>query len=303
MKSKELLNVDGLDLNISIRGNGPPLLLLNGLGARLSLFDPLRAELSQYRTIAFDQPGIGESQSRRRMEMADYALLASKLLDTLGYREPVDVFGISWGGCLAQEFAFRYPSHVRRLILASTTASPFVLATPSVYWAFLDSRRYHSLQHHRRIATTLYGGPMRDNPELMDTVLPHLDGPNSRGRRLQQHAALGWTSIHYLWRLRQRTLVLGAEDDPIIRSYNAYVLSTMIPNATRHILENEGHLFVVTSPVETATRVTRFLESGRATARTAVPVSARMRRTKASTDFAQMTENPVQLSVRMIRRR
>jgi poly(3-hydroxyoctanoate) depolymerase len=280
VKSKaELVNVDGLKLNVSVQGEGPPLLLLNGLGARVSLFDALRAQLPQFQTITFDQPGIGDSEPRERLEMSDYATLATKLLDVLGFSRPVDVLGVSWGGCLAQELAFRHPSRVRRLILASTTASPFVLAWPSVYVAFLDSRRYHSLEHHRRIGVTLYGGPMRDNPALMDTVLEHLDKPTSQGRRLQQQAALGWTSLPYLWRLRQSTLVLAADDDPIIRSYNSYLLSTLIPTATRYTLPNEGHLFLLTSARETAVQVTRFLQSNRATA-----VSTRPRRRKAAAE-------------------
>jgi pimeloyl-ACP methyl ester carboxylesterase len=272
-----MVTVEGLKLEVSVRGSGRPLLFLNGLGARFTLLDNLRAELPHYQTIAFNQPGIGESQHRKNLDMGDYARLAVGLLDELDLSEPVDVFGLSWGGCLAQELAFRYPTRVRRLVLASSTPSPVVFTSPSVYWAFMDSRRYQSIEQHRRIASTLYGGPMRDNPALSDTVLPHLDKSNSRGRRSQQHAALGWTSLHYLWRLRQPTLVLGADDDPIIRSYNAYLLSSLIPRATRHILPNEGHLFVLTSPRETAQHMTHFLEVGRV----ARHATAASRRTKA----------------------
>jgi pimeloyl-ACP methyl ester carboxylesterase len=261
------ITVGDFELQVAVRGTGRPLLLLNGLGARITLLDKLRAELTGYQTIAFNQPGIGSSAPARGLDMEDYADLAVALLDKLGYDKPIDVFGISWGGCLAQELAYRHPARVRRLILASTTSSPFVLATPAVYRAFLDARRYRSAEQHRRVGATLYGGLMRDNPALLDEVSLHLDPGNSAGRRSQLLAAIGWTSLHYAWRLSQPTLVLGAEDDPIVRSYNAQLLATLIPRATKHILPREGHLFVLTSPGEAARLISRFLERGRAPAK------------------------------------
>jgi len=167
------VTVGDFELQVDIRGSGRPLLLLNGLGARISLLDNLRAEMSDYRTIAFNQPGIGGSKPADGLDMADYAELAVRLLDKLGYDKSVDVFGVSWGGCLAQELAYRHPDRVRRLILASTTSSPFVLATPAVYRAFFDSSRYQSAEQHRRLGATLYGGLIRDNPALLDHVRVH----------------------------------------------------------------------------------------------------------------------------------
>jgi pimeloyl-ACP methyl ester carboxylesterase len=47
-----------LQLNISICGQGPPLLLLNGLGGLIRTFDPLRDELADYTTITLDVPCV-----------------------------------------------------------------------------------------------------------------------------------------------------------------------------------------------------------------------------------------------------
>jgi pimeloyl-ACP methyl ester carboxylesterase len=254
----EKISVGDFELQVSIRGTGSPLLLLNGLGARISLFDNLRAELDGYQTIAFNQPGIGASKPAD-LDMAGYAALAVSLLDKLGLAKPIDVFGVSWGGCLAQELAYRHPGRVRRLILASTASSPFVLAAPAVYRAFFDSRRYRSIDQHRRVGAVLYGGRIRDNPTLLDQVHLHLDPESSRGRRSQLKAAIGWSSLHYAWRLQQPTLVLGAEDDPIVRSYNAHLLAALIPGADKHMLAGEGHLFVLTSAAQTARLIKGFL--------------------------------------------
>jgi pimeloyl-ACP methyl ester carboxylesterase len=125
------LTIDDLQLNVSVRGEGSPLLLLNGLGGLIRTFDPLREELADYRTITLDVPGVGKSQMPRwPMRLPHHADLIAEMLKQLGF-EQIDVFGVSWGGALAQEFALRYPTMVRRLILAATSAGPAILVKPA----------------------------------------------------------------------------------------------------------------------------------------------------------------------------
>jgi len=99
-----------------------PLLLFNGIGARLELLAPFVDALGgAAETITFDIPGAGESPPPLlpyRLWML--ARLTSRLLDVLGY-ERVDVMGISWGGTIAQQFALQCSARCRRLILAATT--------------------------------------------------------------------------------------------------------------------------------------------------------------------------------------
>lgn len=123
------LIVKGLQLNVSICGQGSPLLLLNGLGGLILTFDPLRDELDDFMTITLDVPGVGKSQMPRwPIRLPSHADVIAEMLKQLGI-DQVDVFGVSWGGALAQEFALRYPNMVRRLILAATSPGP-------VLWIF-----------------------------------------------------------------------------------------------------------------------------------------------------------------------
>lgn len=121
----------GLQLNVSICGQGSPLLLLNGLGGLIRTFDPLRDELDDFMTITPDVPGVGKSQMPRwPIRLPSHADVIAEMLQQLGI-DQVDVFGVSWGGALAQEFALRYPSMVRRLILAATSPGPVLLMKPA----------------------------------------------------------------------------------------------------------------------------------------------------------------------------
>jgi pimeloyl-ACP methyl ester carboxylesterase len=71
-------------------------------------------------------------------------------------------------------------------------------------------------------------------------------------------AMTGWTSLPWLASLRQPTLVLMGRDDPLVPSVNGRILARLIPNARLQMIE-DGHLFMVTQPVETARTIEAFL--------------------------------------------
>ncbi|MES2818348.1 MAG: alpha/beta hydrolase [Pseudomonadota bacterium] len=250
------VEIQGLRLNISIRGKGPPLLMINGLGGLIRSFDPLRAQLKDYRTITLDVPGIGKSQkpaSPLRMPM--HADILAELLDRLDLNR-VDVFGVSWGGALAQELALRHPGRVRRLILAATSAGPMLMMKPGDLLSFFtsskkapDSQGMQQIGHRRNSVRGLLkvGGVHR------------MVSLNTRSYYHQMMAVLGWTSLTRLWRLRSPTLIIAGEHDPVTRLYNARILHRAIRRSELVILPDEGHFFLVTSAAETAELIRGFL--------------------------------------------
>jgi pimeloyl-ACP methyl ester carboxylesterase len=68
----------------------------------------------------------------------------------------------------------------------------------------------------------------------------------------------GWTSLPWLWLLKQPTLVMAGTDDPIVPLVNGRVLARLIPNARLETID-DGHLFMVTRPDETAAIIEAFL--------------------------------------------
>ncbi|WP_259697957.1 alpha/beta fold hydrolase [Pseudomonas frederiksbergensis] len=239
-------------MNVSICGQGSPLLLLNGLGGLIRTFDLLRNELMDYTTITLDVPGVGNSQMPRwPMRLPSHANLIAEMLKQLGI-DKVDVFGVSWGGALAQEFALRYPSMVRRLILAATSAGPAVLVNPA------DIRDFFGRSKSAKLSK------QKSSPNSIQTLLRFgvLNGMLSVNPRTYYHqlaALVGWTSLLRLFRLRQRTLILTGERDTLVRLYNAHLLQRSIRCAELHVLKGEGHFFVVTSARRTAQAIREFL--------------------------------------------
>jgi hypothetical protein len=68
----------------------------------------------------------------------------------------------------------------------------------------------------------------------------------------------GWTSLPWLWSLPQQTLVLKGRDDPLVPPVNGHILAGLIPNAELRMID-DGHLFIVTRPAETAALIEAFL--------------------------------------------
>jgi poly(3-hydroxyalkanoate) depolymerase len=260
----ELIEVDGHRLRVSIEGRGRPLLLLNGIGASLELLEPFRRELRESETIAIDAPGTGGSDALAfPLRLRGIARLISRSLDLLGYRE-VDVLGVSWGGALAQELARRHPERVRRLVLAAT--SPGWIGVPPSLTALsvlATPRRYYSLSYFEKVAPALYGGAVRENPELLREHghLRFIRPPSMRGYFWQLFATYGWTSLPWLHRIDRPTLVLAADDDPIAPVANARLIARLIPGARLRVIPNGGHLFLLTHARELAPVVEDFLAS------------------------------------------
>jgi poly(3-hydroxyoctanoate) depolymerase len=246
------LTINGLQLNVSIRGHGSPLLLLNGLGGLIRTFDPLRDELMDYQTITLDVPGVGKSQMPTwPMRLPRHADLIAELLKHLGF-ERVDVFGVSWGGALAQEFALRHPSMVRRLILAATSAGPAMLVKPADILAFFGKRRNTRRRKQDGAGNTVQA-------LLRFGVVNGMLTVNPRAYYHQLAALAGWTSLLRLFRLRHRTLILTGERDTLVRLYNGHILRKAIRRAELQVLPGEGHFFVVTSAWRTAEAMREFL--------------------------------------------
>lgn len=240
-----------------------PLLLCNGIGSSMEVLDPLVAELSTNRpVIRFDVPGVGYSRgSRLPFLYHGLAIATRRLLIHLGYRGQADVFGFSWGGGLAQQIAFQQPRRCRRVVLAATgTGMHMVPARPRTLLRMLSPRRHRDPEYARGIAGDIYGGTARHDPDGAVRALHRADRTTTTRAYLHQLAALGcWTSLPWLPMIRQPTLVLAGDDDPIIPSINGSIMSHLLPRGELHRYEG-GHLAVLTESARLAPVIEEFLD-------------------------------------------
>jgi poly(3-hydroxyalkanoate) depolymerase len=256
----------GRILRVAVREGSPqwpPLLLCNGIGASLELLQPFVDALDPQReVIRFDLPGIGGSPlPLMPYHFTTLAPVLSGLLDRLGYQQ-ADVLGISWGGGLAQQFAVQCRARVRRLVLVATgTGSLMVPAHPRVLMRMMTPRRHRDQGYAASIAGEIYGGSMRGDPSRGSNLLHATTrlGP-SRGYYFQLAAGLGWTSLPLLPLLRQPTLILAGDDDPIIPLVNARLMHRLIRRSELHVYHG-GHLDLVSEADRMAPIVEAFLKA------------------------------------------
>jgi poly(3-hydroxyalkanoate) depolymerase len=256
-------DVHGQMLRVGVRRGErtrPALLLFNGIGASIELVAPFLDALPGPEAIIFDVPGVGGSPAPALPYRPwTLARLSARLLDQLGHAQ-VDVLGVSWGGALAQQFAFLHAKRCRRLVLAAT--SPGHLMVPgklAVLLKMATPRRYKDPDYMKRIAGDIYGGALRGASESVREHLRHVRWSSDYGYYLQLIAGFGWSSLPWLRLLQQPTLVLAGTDDPIVPIVNARILTRLIPDA-RLVTVDDGHLFLVTSAEKSAGIISEFLK-------------------------------------------
>jgi poly(3-hydroxyalkanoate) depolymerase len=254
MTEKRLVPVLGQKIRVKVRrGSGVPLVLCNGIGASLEVLDPLVAQLDPDTTVVtFDVPGTGGSPNSPMPYGFPYlAAVLARLLKKVGIHDTVDVLGLSWGGALAQQFAFQHPYRCRRLILVSTgTGLMMVPGKPRVLAKMVTPRRFTDHNYATVIAGDLYGGTARTDPSMVKQLFDRQLMAGSRVGYLHQLLAGSvWASLFALPLIRQQTLVIAGLDDPVVPLANARILHRLLPHSTLH-LHAGGHVDLIANAAE-----------------------------------------------------
>jgi poly(3-hydroxyalkanoate) depolymerase len=255
------ITAGGQRIRVNVRqGTGVPLVLCNGIGASLEVLDPL-VERLETTVIRFDVPGTGGSPTSIAPYGFPYlAWVLGRVLSKLGI-EVVDVLGLSWGGALAQQFAFQNPRRCRRLVLVATgTGAIMVPAHPRILAKMVTPRRFSDPDYAASIAGELYGGTVRaHSEEVARLFVRQLFAGSKIGYVHQLLAGAVWTSLFALPAVRQQTLVVSGTDDPIIPVINARIMNALLPHSRLH-LHDGGHIDLVQNATELAPVIEKFLK-------------------------------------------
>lgn len=236
--------------------------LLNGIGSRADVLDPLVEHLDpRLEVVRLDPPGIGRSPvTAIPYLIPQMAWTVTNLLTQLGY-DKVDLAGYSWGGTLAQQIALQSSARVRRLILVSTNTGMMSVPGSTLSMAMMFNPFVARLAHaDDKTIGRIYGGMARTRPDLVRKVLgPDLDS-HGVGLMLQLGAAMTWTTLPATWLITQPTLVLTGDDDPMVPSINARILHNTIRRSWLRTFHG-GHLDPVLDPARFAPIVSDFFTS------------------------------------------
>jgi 3-oxoadipate enol-lactonase len=243
-------------------GDGPPLLLIHGLGYARWGWGPVVAPLAErFRVVSFDNRGIGESDAPPGpYSVADLTADTIAVLDAAEI-ERAHVIGTSLGGMVAQELALSFPERVDLLVLACTTpggAGAHPMPDRTVELLQEATMLAPEVALHRFVENAL----ATDAPdELVEQIfrvrLEH--PPDPAGWQAQAAAGATFDVFDRLGEISAPTLVLHGTDDGVIDVRNAALLAERIPGARLELFEGGGHLFFWEQPERFARAVEEFL--------------------------------------------
>ena len=112
-----LMKINGIKLNVEIRGSGLPLILIHGLGMDSTQWKQEFDRLALVcKTVAVDCRGHGRSDKPDGYTLRDHVQDIIALMDELDFTE-VNLYGVSMGSYIAQGVAIAQPDRIRKLIL------------------------------------------------------------------------------------------------------------------------------------------------------------------------------------------
>lgn len=240
-----IANINGININYKIEGQGEPLIIIQGLGMDKSGSNAqLPAFKKHYQVVTFDNRGVGTSDKpagpyTTRM-MADDTI---GLMDHLGLKK-ANILGISMGGMIAQEIAINYPERVSKLILACTYACNNVApsgATPE--WV-------HALELHQQGKI----GPMISlmcEKNLYKIIFwfimkiqnRHKGASDAAAFVAQAAACATHQTLDRLSLIKSPTLIMVGTKDRVLKPTSSEVIAERIPGAKLVKVEGGSHAF------------------------------------------------------------
>jgi len=248
-------------------GEGPPLLLINGYAATRADWDPalLAALAENFSVLCPDNRGVGDSDlGAGEMTISRLARDMVGLLDELEV-ERVSVAGWSMGGFVAQELAAVLPDRVCRLVLMATDPGGpgSVLAERAASARLYDHSGTPREQATRLIGLLFPAAVAKQVDAEFGEVVASARAALSPATILAQEKAMGrWhaeSSQSRLGAIAAPTLVMAGEEDEVIPSENARLLSAAIGSAQLEAFPGAGHAFIAQAPKQVGALIGGFV--------------------------------------------
>ena len=245
---------EGCYLHYTVRGNGPPVLFIQGVGVQGDGWLPQIDELSdEFTCISFDNRGMGRSQPVEAVITVDrLANDAAAILDA-GRLRSAHVVGHSLGGLVALQMALSHRERVKSLALLCTFSSGKAAAPMSgrLFWLGLGTRVGTRAMRRRAFLTLVMPPGAVTDADGMAARLSKLFGHDIADQppiARQQLAALRQADVSpWLSELEGLpTLVVTGAHDPIGPPSAGSALAAAIPGARYVEVADASHTLPIT---------------------------------------------------------
>jgi len=261
------------DLNVSyeIEGEGPPLLLLHGGGARAQSFEDMVPILAKhFKVYTYDQRGFGKTVRPPQPALSgdQWRDDALRFMDSFGL-DKVVLGGWSLGAGVATDFVLTYPERVSQLVLIGAGSGPGVTQGDrtgfEVRRKLLESganaeeivdktfeftkksfSRYSQENNPRAVE-------MVRNEHLSNDPKSYLEMLNANRNREEINSRLGEITCP--------TLLIVGDEDTRTPIGNSEAFNRVIPNSFIKVVPNCGHHYGYEQPEITCQTMINFINA------------------------------------------
>ena len=268
MTKSGTVRANGQLLYYEIDGEGPPLVLVMGIGYDATLWSlaQVPALSRHFRVITFDNRDVGRSsKASAAYTIADMADDVAGLMDALDVGR-AHLLGLSMGGMIAQQLALRHAGRLDRLVLTSCGAAPGRVAFDPIRtfdWvkANDESGQEFAAQQFTWLFSTAF---LRHREAVQQTLALLSSNPNPVGPEAyhrQAQAYLQYDALDRLGDIKAPTLVVAGEQDLLTPPWVCREVASKIPGARFEVIKGDGasHLVPIERPDDFNQLVVRFL--------------------------------------------
>jgi proline iminopeptidase len=175
----ELVEINGTKLFVKTMGSGEPIVMVHdGPGFNYLYFLPHFKELAKhYKLIFYDQRASGKSSAdidSSSINMDNFVKDLEGIRKLFGIKK-MNLYGHSWGGLIAMNYAIKYPQNLRSLILSNTTPAKASLRN-KVYYILSSRSTKKEANELRKIASSK--GYKDKDPVVMEKFYKLLFAPS-----------------------------------------------------------------------------------------------------------------------------
>jgi len=257
MIETKFVKIKGINVAYREMGVGEILLFIHGMGSSL-VFDEIIEPLSKYlKVIVIDLPGFGKSEKPDLDYNIDfYVNILFEFCKEINL-EKINVAGLSLGGMIAIEFAYRYPQSVNNLlVLSSSGLNPIakMLNNRIFYLVFSFVMKYIIFSNKwltKRFQIGSYFNHKKINPIVFRKFFEYIKYPESKKAWLSALKNVFNVSeefVNHVREIRVNTIIIWGKNDKTIPLIIGDKFSKLITNSKMFVIDECGHPITVEQP-------------------------------------------------------
>lgn len=236
------VQINGIRMEYQLYGEGPPLLLIHGLGSSGRDWEQqIEAFSDHFQVIVYDARGHGKSEKPPGpYSVPLFAKDCAELLNVLGFNQ-VHVVGISMGAMIALQLAVDYPELVQDMVIINTGPDLVVRSTKDLIllWQRLIIVKLLGMRKMGEVLSKRLF-PKPDQEALRDIFVERWAENDPRAYNLTLKGLVGWSVVEKLSSISCPTLVVAAYQDYTPLEAKTTIVD-QIPNAQLVVMEDAHH--------------------------------------------------------------